>query len=593
MNRFTPPWELDGTEVRPDYANGTWTYALGRPAVEHPRYSEAVRAAEKGKWNPWWLRNWGDVCAVVGGGCWMDESEGAKKAAFYPRFLRHSKGQWAGEPFVLMDWQKYDVTIPLFGWMRPDGSRRFRVAHIEIPKKNGKSTWCGGTGIVLVVADGEPGPEVYSAAVDREQAGIVHGESARMVRQSPVLRKHLKIVDSRKTITYPKENGVFRALSADTASHEGLNIHGALIDEIHAHKDRKMWDVLRYGGASRKQPLMVAITTAGVYDPMSIGWEQHNLAMSVLDGTLEQWAFFAFVAGAQEEPRWGAPDAEAWDQPETWKAANPSWGLTIKPEDFGEEAKEALQSLPKQNTFKRYRLNIWTRQATRWLDIGAWNRCLGEYGDEGDRDVECYGGLDLSETKDFTAFSLCWPLGDPYVYRLRTWFWLPEMNVHELERDNKAPYQAWAKGGHMHLTPGERVDYSAVEKFIVEACEKYKVKEIAFDPYNAFSTVTNLMGEGVTMVEQRQGFQLNQAIKAFEAAVVDGRVEHNGHPILTWHMGNCEVSYNPQGYVKLVKGDGRVRYRIDGAVASVMGFGRAHLHTSQASAYDDGGLFAV
>ena len=587
---FAPPWATDGTAVRDDYAAGLWAYALGRPAREHPRYADAVRMAEAAGWNPWWLRSWGDVPATLDG-CYLDEAVGRRACDFFPRFLRHSKGRWAGEAFELMDWQKYDVTIPLFGWRRPDGTRRFRTGHIEIPKKNGKSTWCAGVGLLLLVGDGEPGPEVYSAAVDREQAGIIHGEAARMVRQSPALRKHLKTIDNTKTIRWLKGNGIFRALSAETSAHEGLNIHGALIDEIHVHKDRRMWDVLRYGGAARTQPLLFAITTAGVFDALSIGWEQHTLAMKLLDGSLEQWAFFPYVAGAQEEPQWGAPSAADWLEPETWRRANPSWDLTIAASDFAEEAKEAASSLPKQNSFKRYRLNIWTRQSTRWIDIGAWNTCRSEIADDAFAGAECYGGLDLSETKDFTAFSLCWPIDG--TFHLRTWFWLPQDNILQLGQENQAPYLDWARTGHMHLTPGERVDYGAVEAFILEATKKYAVREIAFDPFNAFSTVANLLTQGVLMIEQRQGYQLNQAIKAFEASVVAGKIQHSDHPILNWHVSNCEVEYNPQGYVKLVKADGKVRYRIDGAIASVMAFGRAHLHTQQQSVYEDGGLFFV
>ena len=191
-----------------------------------------------------WIRTEADERAVLSG-CWFDREAAARVEVFFERFLRHSKGEWAGKPFRLQEWQKRDLLFPLFAWKKRNGYRRFRNAYIEVPKKNGKSALCSGISLYLLVADGEPGAEVYSAAADRDQASIVYGEAERMVMSSPALSRRLRVIPSRKTILFPRTNSVYRALSADVPTKEGLNIHGLIFDELHAQKSRELFDTLR------------------------------------------------------------------------------------------------------------------------------------------------------------------------------------------------------------------------------------------------------------------------------------------------------------------------------------------------------------
>ena len=268
---------------------------------------------------------------------------------FFEDVLRHSKGQHAGKPFKLLPWQRY-VLGELFGRITPEGIRQHRVGYIELPKKMGKSTTLAGVALYMLLADGEPGAEVYGAACDREQAGIIYREAASMVRASPALSKHLEVIDSRKTIVHKRTNSFYRVLSADAFRAEGLNIHALLFDELHAQRDRRLWDALRYGGAARRQPLLLSITTAG-YDRKSICWEQHAYAERCMaDPTVDPAFFGCIYAGP---PDCGANDS--WKTEKVWRQANPSLGETITLESFKADAREAEQSPSKLNSFLRYR----------------------------------------------------------------------------------------------------------------------------------------------------------------------------------------------------------------------------------------------
>ncbi len=467
-----PLWESIGLQVREDHALGTWDYARGQDAHEHPRFDEAMAIAGASEWNALWIRTWSDVDAVLDG-CYFDMEYAQSAADFFPDMCHHSKGVHAGRPFHLKDWQALDIIMPLFGWMRqtvvraPNGEdyrcavrhiatpsnkpgegadwkecweptdipscevewaedseygtvrRRFGRAYIEIPKKNGKSTMAAGIGLLLFTADGEAGPEVYSAAVDHKQAGRVHDEAAKMVRKSDALNKHLTIIDSRKTISYPAEDGIFRALSADAESAEGLNISGATIDELHAHKNRKLFATLRYGGITREQALFVVITTAGVRDLLGIGWEQHVYAEKVMSGAIKDWASFCYIAGVPEEKdengKMKDPD---WSSSAVQKKANPMWGSLIPPWNMADETRIAKESPTSQAEFLRYRLNIWTATSVRWMDAATWQACARELNLEDLEGQECYGGLDLSSTRDLTAFTLAFPPDEEGIIKI-------------------------------------------------------------------------------------------------------------------------------------------------------------------------------
>lgn len=576
------------SQVRPDYWAGTWEYAIGAPATRHPDYAGAVKLAVKGpnSFNPWFIRTWADVDAAMEG-CWFDYDAGARVPEIFRKVFRHSIAPFAGQPFVLMDWQEWDVTMPIFGWMRPDGTRRFRKVYIEIPKKNGKSTWCAGLGHYFLTKDNEAGAHVCVAAGDRNQAGIIHDESARMARKSPDLLKRLKIVDSRKTIYYPDMEAKYEALSADAGLKEGLNWSALLFDELHVQKDRVFFDSLVYGDIARSNPMMIMITTAGVYDIGSICWEQHDYASKVYDGTVKDPYFFSYIASA--------PADAPWTDPETWKRANLSWGVIIKQEKFEADVREAVEKPAKQNSLRRYRLNQWTHQTERWLDQSIWQRTTVPNFETELRKKQCYGGLDLSSVSDLTARVLWFPkYGGQPKNRIIYKFWLPEDNIDQLEKDQRAPFRQWAEEGWLHLTAGPVVDYDAVYDDVVECKAMYGLEELAFDPHNATNLITRLMktfGEEFA-VEHTQGMgAMSPPTKETERLLLSGDLEHDENPVMAWMFGNCQAVHNSSDDVKIMKADGKIRFKVDGPIAMIMACSRAMVHSPKGkSIYETRGI---
>ena len=484
---------------------------------------------------------------------------------FFGGWLRHSKGRFAGKPFELLPWQG-EMIAELFGWLRvDDDTRRYRVAYISTAKKSGKSTLLAGIGLYLLAMDGENGAEVYGAAADREQASVVYREMASMVRASPQLSRVLEVIDSRRTIAYRREASFYRVLSADAFRAEGLNIHGLLFDELHAQKDRRLWDALRYGGAARAQPLIASITTAG-YDRNSICFEQYAYAQAVLRDWRHDPTFFPLIYEADEK--------DEWTSEETWPKANPSWGVTIKPEDFAVDCREAQLSNTKENSFKRYRLNMWTQQDTRWIKMDAWDSCAS--GPPAPLDGrECWCGLDLATTFDTSAFVAVFPAEDG-TYDVLCRFWIPGDNAQEREKRDRVPYTVWANEPEngLTMTDGNVTDYDFIRRDINEFAKKYNVRQIAIDRWNATQLSLQLQGDGLEVIGFGQGMgSMSSPSKQLEALVASGKIRHGGNPILAWMAGNASVKVDAAGNIKPVKPKHGAAERIDGLVALVMALG--------------------
>jgi phage terminase large subunit-like protein len=523
-----------------------------------PRKSQKRSSAD---WSEW-VRTNAD-CRAVEAGYYFDVSAAERVRTFFRQFLRHSKGEWASKPFELLDWQWQDIVGPLFGWLRPNGTRRYRRGYIEIPKKNGKSCLFSGLSLYLLLADHEPGAEIYSAAVDRDQASIVFAEAANMAESSPQLASRLKIVRSTKRIVDHQSRSFYRALSADVPAKEGLNAHAILIDELHAQRSRELWDTLRYAGASRRQPLHLAITTAG-FDRHSICWEQHDYALKVLEDTIEDLAFFGYIRAADAD--------DDWTDPEVWKKANPSFGITIGAEAFAEDCREAQESPAKENSFRRYRLDQWTEQDIRWLSMEKWDAC-----DRFPEDLEgreCFGGLDLSSTTDLTALVLVFPDDNKNYFDVLPFFWVPEEGARQRERRDHVPYLQWIRQGHLAATQGDVIDYDVIRKRINELQEQFNIREIALDRWNATQLATQLTGDGFTIVPFGQGYSsMNAPTKKLDELVRAGKLSHGGHPVLRWMAGNVSLETDAADNWKPSKK--KSIERIDGIVALIMGLDRA------------------
>lgn len=526
--------------------------------------TKARSRASKAGWDRAWIKTELDAKAVLEG-CRFDSIAGQRVVTFFENLLRHSKGrEWAGQPFKLLPWQS-DFLQRLFGWKRKDGTRRHRRFGLWLGKKNGKSSLASGISLYLLVADGEPVSEVYNAANDRGQAGIVFTEAERMVKASPVLLNRIglkNIVPSRKTIFDPKSGSILQALSADVPTKEGLNIHGLIVDELHAHKSRSLWDALTYGGAARTQPIIGSLSTAGVYDPASIGWEEYQKARGILNGTIEDWTFLSVVY--ESDP------ADDWTAEETWKKANPSWGVTVKADAFAEECADAQRLPTKENTFRRYRLNQWVQQITRWIPMDTWDRNVGHerITVEDLHGRICYGGLDLGSVSDMTALAYVSDCEEQDgAVDVVTRFWVPEAQL--LKSPNKELYRQWVKEGWLVTTPGNSTDYSFVKAQILADAELLDLVVLNIDRlFQGQQLMTDLAEEGIPVAPIGQGFMSMAApTREFERLLLSHGLHHGGNPILRWQADNVVVRPDSAGNLKVDKE--RSPQKVDGIVAVI------------------------
>ena len=530
-----------------------------------------------------WTRSEADAHAVSSG-CWFDERKACHVVEFFAEHLRHTKGRWAGQPFELLDWQRDEFIMPLFGWMDADGDRRYRLAYAELGKKNGKSSMCGGIALYLLAADNEPGSQVFCCAADREQASIVYREASNMAKASPLLSSYIVPRDSVKNLAIPSSNAFLRAISAEHFTAEGLDAHGVIFDELHAQRTRDLWDALRYAGAARRQPLLISITTAG-WDRHSICYEQHEHARRVLEGTLHDDQFFAFIRAADAD--------DDWTKPASWKKANPSLGHIIREKDLAADCKEAQESPAKENAFRRYRLCQWTEQAVRWLQMEKWDASAGDVDAEALKGRPCFAGLDLATTTDLSALVLLFPNDDGDGYTLLPHFWAPRENARLRSRRDRVPYLEWARQGLLTLTDGDVTDYAVIRRDINELADKYPIRELGIDRlFQAAQLGTELQADGFKVTAVAMSFMALAAPTAeLERLVLSGKLHHGGNPIMRWMAANVTVEQDANGNIKPSKS--KSTERIDGITSTVIALALAIGAEEEGSVYDERGIIVL
>jgi phage terminase large subunit-like protein len=497
---------------------------------------------------------------------YYDATEGEAPIRYAYNVCRHSKGEWAGQPVVLEPWQQF-IFASAFGWRRKsDGARRYRVLYIEVPRKNGKTTMCAVIGPYLAFLDGEPGAEVYCVATKKEQAKILFDEAKRMVEASPqmafveVLKANLNDGASK-----------MEPLGRDSKTTDGLNVHAALIDEVHRHRSSDMIDVMQSASGARRQPMRIEITTAGVYEPTSVCWMHHQYSVNILEAAEQQSAafaddtWFAFIAAADPDDDYTAE--------QTWIKANPNYGISVKPEYIAIECERAKQIPSEQNVFRQMHTNQWPMQKDRAIDMALWMRCRERAPLPDLLGATCYGGLDLASTQDLTAFSLVFPVGDGMNVDVLVWYWMPTEGLIEKQRVHMALYSTWADMGHLTLTQGNVADYGQIKNDIVEICSRYNVQDIAYDRWNQAQVVPRLMEEGLPMVPFGQGFQsMNGPCKEVLRLVACGGFRHGDNPILHWNAANVEARYDEAQNIKWDRRRAQVQ-KIDGLQAATMAIG--------------------
>jgi phage terminase large subunit-like protein len=552
-----------------------------------------------------------------GGPCrlfYFDPERADRPVEFIERFVRHVKGKLAGRLFKLEPWQRTAIR-EVFGWVdAKTGLRRYSTFFLFLPRKNGKSLFAAALSIYMMCADGEFGAEVYFAACDKDQAKLSFDVARGIVAQSEFLSSNL--IPKTTAIVHEPSVSVLRPLSGDVTNKDGKNVHCGVIDELHEHKDRRLFDVLVTGTGAREQPLTVITTTAGV-KKNGICYDQYETATRVLAGESEDYSFYPCVFQADE--------GDDFRDPETWRKANPNLGVSISEDFLAKECQKAIEQPSFESAFRRYYLNQWVGSVARWIPSLAWEACTGSPGvsieDMAGR--EGYLAFDMSSTQDITALVGVFPrdadpddpndaatldrlrevsslyeddeadgdvIGDGRVFDVVCSFWVPAESAEVRARRDKVPYPRWIKEGWIYKTAGGAMNPASLRREINRWASIADVREIAADPWNALETIQNLEDQGYEALQMRQGVTtLNAPSKAFIRAVVSHQLRHHGNPVLSWMADNVVAEEAEGGLIKPSKK--KSPERIDGIVSLIMGLSRAMLRRrAPVSVYESRGL---
>jgi phage terminase large subunit-like protein len=549
-------------------------------------------------------------------GLYFDECAANHIIDFYEEFLVFYEGNFDGKPFILTPHQKF-IVGSIFGWKRKDGFRRFRTAYIEESKGQGKSPLAGGVGLYALVFDNEPGAEIYAAAVTREQAGICFRDARTFAEKSEELSGLLKV--DKNNIAYIAENSFFRPVSSEHRGLDGKRPHVVLIDEIHEHPNDMVVRKMSAGTKTRRQALIFEITNSG-YDRHSICFQHHEYTEKILEGLIQDDAWFGIMTGldvcskceaeGKTMPQDGCSDCDDWRDENVWEKANPNLKYLGAPfRDYLRRQVDEAKSMPAQeNIVKRLNFCLWTESITKWIPTDAWSACGSQVDIEDLKGRICYGGLDLSSNADLTAWVLVFPPEITYEYdnilnehqpviqkggyKVLCRFFLPEDNMMQRVRKDKVPYDVWVRQGFITTTPGNIIDYDFILAQIQKDMADYQILELAFDRWGSQKITTDLQDIGFEIEGKRNLIQFGQGFasmaaptKEVETMVLKGEIAHGNNPVLSWMVSNVAIKMDPAGNMKPDKE--KSTERIDGAVALIMAVGRAMLRKGEnKSAYD-------
>lgn len=505
----------------------------------------------------------------------FDEAAGARACRFL-ELLPHIKGEWAKPVYVngkigyaklrLEDWQVF-IEIQLFGWKHvATGLRRFRRAYEEEARKNAKSTRVAGRQLYLLTADGEPGAQVYSAATTGDQAREVFDVMRNMAMREPEFLARFGVSVGKNDITIADTASSAKPLNAEGSTLDGLNVHGAVVDELHAHKTRAVWEVIESADGARAQPLISAITTAGS-NRSGICYELRDYTIKVLNGIVVDETWFGIV--------FTIDDGDDWRDPKVWRKANPNLGVSVKVEALEAACRKAQAQPSAISNFLTKHLNVWVNADAAWMDMAAWDRCAAPELCKPEKlaHLPCYAGLDLASKVDVAARMRIFYDAEADRYHLVSAFYLPERAI---EQGRNSQYDGWRRVGHITVTPGEVIDFDRIEDDLRADMRELDLREVGFDPWQATQLAGHMLEEGVPMVEVRQGVgSMSEPMKQLEALVLQGpeKFVHDGNPAMAWMMSNvvCHRDAKDNIYPRKERDENK----IDGPVATIIALNRA------------------
>ena len=473
----------------------------------------------------------------------------------FATWLRHSEGDFAGQPFVLQPWQD-DYLGTLFNTKLPDGRRQFQRSLLALPRKSGKTALCAAIGAYEGFF-GDEGGQILIAAGDRKQASLLFTACSRYIESCPGLIRRCKIY--KNSIVVPHNNSTIQFLSSEHKGKHGFNPSVCIVDEFHVQPNRDLIDVLESGMGMRSEPLVIYVTTAGM-DRIGPCYDEWQRAIKIRDGIIKDPTFLPCIFAADDA---ADPFAE-----ETWISASPNYGVTIRQDFMEREAALARESVSQEIKFRTLYLNQWiSNGANKFFRTGLWEKCNAPLRPTEGR--PCWCGLDLSSTSDTTAFCAVWP-DDDGTYDVFAHLFIPEESANR----DEAPYRQWAKDGFVTLTEGNVTDYDVVRDYILSFCERNVVRSVAIDRWNATHLSTQLTHEGIEVKPYGQGYaSLSSPTKMLETAVLGLKIRHAGNPPLALHISNMQVKQDDAGNIKPTKSQSHSTARIDAAVALIMPFG--------------------
>lgn len=490
--------------------------------------------------------------------------------AFFRELLVHTKGDWAGRPFVPSAWETRDVFRPLFGTVIWDDGRaryvrRYRELYLSTGRKNGKTEIIAGCVLYLLCGDGEAGAEVYGLALDKDQAGLAYRAAARMAELSPALSRRLDVLKGAKRIADQQTGSFFAVSAGDAMGALGPSPSGAYIDELLTQPTRDLYDAIRTGFGARSQPVLILATTADA-DPAGFAAGERDWSERVLlDPGLDPRRLVVLYA---------APPGADWTSPATWRLANPALGDYLDEQVLADECAKAQRNPVEERAFRQFRLNQQSAPAGRALDLAVWDDSAGVLDEADLLGAPCFGGLDLASTSDLASYCLDFPAPDGRVHRALWRVFAPESALRDLDRRTGGRASVWAARGLLTTTEGNVIDYEAIKVALREDAERYDLREIAYDRWGATQLSSELLDEGFPLVQVGQGFaSMSGPTKEFLRLVAAGRYWHGGNPVVRWQAGNMVTSTDPAGNVKPNKA--KSPEKIDSIVAAVMALDRA------------------
>ncbi|HHZ97632.1 MAG TPA: terminase large subunit [Flavobacteriales bacterium] len=501
----------------------------------------------------------------------FSRSKAERALNFFPTFCCHIKGELKGQPIILEPWQAF-IIAQLFGFHKKNSRgnwvRRFVWVYIEVARKNGKSTLLSGIALYMLAFDGEGGAEVYCAAVDKGQAKIVWDAAAAMIELNPMLRDLLKITQSKNLVELTSNYSKFSPLSKDNKKLDGLNVHCGILDELHAHRTREVFDLVKDGMSSRHQPILAMITTAGV-NKNGICYEQRKYVAAILDEESEEenddYLGVIFSIDDDDDPY----DSEAWIK------ANPCLDISKPKDSIHKSAKLAKVSAGARINFLIKDLNRWVDGGIRWIDKLKWEACGIEL-PEFIYDLDCWLGVDLSTKSDLTA--LVQVFKGEGVYYIKPEFYFPKESLKELPDEQKIIFKRWIADGHLNIMDGHMIDLDKIEERIEQISSEVNIKEVCVDPWKAQQLVCRLDNKDI------QTLEVGQTVKNFSSTMetIDGYIDskfilHDNNPVMAWMMGNVEVSVDHNDNIFPRKANNDRANKIDGATALFTAANRAFI----------------